>query len=78
MRIEVDNADGRLKPGMFADVEIVTTTVQETCSLIPDTALQTDEDEQIVFVALDGNKFRKARREDSAWSNTAACKFSKA
>ena len=28
-RIEVNNSDGRLKPGMFADVEIVTTVLQD-------------------------------------------------
>ena len=58
VRIEVSNADGRLKPGMFADVEIVT-TVQENVLLISDAAMQTDADNQIVFVALDGNKFEK-------------------
>lgn len=58
VRIAVDNADGRLKPGMFADVEIVT-TVLDNVLLIPDSALQTDGEEQVVFVALDGNKFEK-------------------
>ena len=58
IRIAVDNADGRLKPGMFADVEI-TTTMLENVLLISDSALQTDGDNQIVFVALDGNKFEK-------------------
>lgn len=58
VRITVDNADGRLKPGMFADVEIVT-TVLENVLLIPDSALQTDGENQIVFVALDGNRFEK-------------------
>ena len=58
VRIAVDNADGRLKPGMFADVEI-TTTMLENVLLIPDDALQTDGDNQIVFVALEGNKFEK-------------------
>lgn len=58
VRIAVDNADGRLKPGMFADVEIVT-TILENVLLIPDNALQTDGDNQIVFVALDGNKFER-------------------
>lgn len=58
VRIAVDNADGRLKPGMFADVEI-TTTVLEDVLLIPDSALQTDGEDQVVFVALDGNKFEK-------------------
>ena len=58
VRIAVDNADGRLKPGMFADVEI-TTTILDNVLLIPDSALQTDGEEQIVFVALDGSKFEK-------------------
>lgn len=58
VRIEVTNPDGRLKPGMFADVEITTTVVHDVLA-IPDTALQTDEDKQIVFVAFDGNKFEK-------------------
>jgi cobalt-zinc-cadmium efflux system membrane fusion protein len=58
VRIAVDNADGRLKAGMFADVEIVT-TILENVLLIPDGALQTDGENQIVFVALDGNKFEK-------------------
>jgi cobalt-zinc-cadmium efflux system membrane fusion protein len=43
---------------MFADVEITTTVVHDVLA-IPDTALQTDEDKQIVFVALDGNTFEK-------------------
>lgn len=58
VRIAVDNADGRLKAGMFADVEIITTML-ENVLLIPDTTLQTQGEEQIVFVALDGNKFQK-------------------
>ena len=58
VRIEVNNADGRLKPGMFADVEIVT-TVQENVLLIRDTALQTNGEEVIAFVALGGGKFEK-------------------
>lgn len=58
VRIAVDNADGRLKPGMFADVEIVT-TILDNVLIIPDSALETDGANQIVFVALDGNKFEK-------------------
>jgi len=58
VRIAVDNADGRLKAGMFADVEIIT-TILENVLLMPDTTLQTQGEEQIVFVALDGNKFEK-------------------
>ena len=41
VRIEVNNADGRLKPGMFADVEI-TTTILRDIIVIPDSALQPD------------------------------------
>ena len=58
VRIEASNADGRLSPGMFADVEIVT-TVQQNALLISDTALQTNGEEVVVFVALDGTKFEK-------------------
>jgi multidrug efflux pump subunit AcrA (membrane-fusion protein) len=58
VRIAVDNADGRLKTGMFADVEIVTTILDQAL-LIPDRALETDRDKQIVFVALESNKFEK-------------------
>lgn len=58
VRIETDNADGRLKPGMFADVEI-TTTVISGVLLIPDSALQSEEDNRIVFVALDALRFQK-------------------
>jgi len=58
VRIEVSNADGRLKPGMFADVEIVT-TVQKDVLVIPDTALQTNGEEVIAFVALGEGKFEK-------------------
>lgn len=58
VRVGVDNSDGRLKAGMFADVEIIT-TILDNVLLIPDSALQTEGDNQIVFVALDGNKFEK-------------------
>jgi multidrug efflux pump subunit AcrA (membrane-fusion protein) len=57
-RIEASNSDGRLKPGMFADVEIVTTVLQDVI-VIPDTAPQTEEDNQIVFVALSDTRFQK-------------------
>lgn len=58
VRIDVSNADGRLKPGMFADVEIATTAIKDVL-VISDQALQTLEDEQIVFVALSDTKFEK-------------------
>lgn len=58
VRIEVDNTEGLLKAGMFADVEI-TTTVLDNVLLISDAALQTEDDRQVVFVALDDNRFEK-------------------
>lgn len=58
VRIETNNADGRLKAGMFADVEI-TTTILNDVLVIPATALQSDGDKQVVFVALGGNQFEK-------------------
>jgi len=58
VRIETDNADGKLKAGMFADVEI-TTTIMNDIIVIPDTALQSDGDGQVVFVEVGENKFEK-------------------
>jgi multidrug efflux pump subunit AcrA (membrane-fusion protein) len=58
VRIAARNEDGRLKPGMFADVEIATTAMKDAL-IIPDSALQSDEEGQIVFVALNGAKFEK-------------------
>jgi multidrug efflux pump subunit AcrA (membrane-fusion protein) len=58
VRIGVSNTDGRLKPGMFADVEISTTAIKDAL-VISDTSLQSLEDEQIVFVALSDTKFEK-------------------
>ena len=47
---------------MFADMEITTDVLQDAL-VISDAALQTEEDDQIVFVALDASKISKARRE---------------
>lgn len=58
VRIETSNADGKLKPGMFADVEI-TTAILSDAIVVPEAALQSDEDRQVVFVALDATKFQK-------------------
>ncbi|MFA7343084.1 MAG: efflux RND transporter periplasmic adaptor subunit [Terrimicrobiaceae bacterium] len=58
VRIETANKDGKLKPGMFADVEI-TTTIMKDVIVIPDTTLQSDGDQQAIFIALGDNKFEK-------------------
>jgi multidrug efflux pump subunit AcrA (membrane-fusion protein) len=60
IRVEVDNRDGKLKPGMFADLGIVTQVVQGAL-LIDDAALQTDGEDQVAFVSLDGNRFEKRK-----------------
>jgi len=57
-RIEASNPAGRLKPGMFAEVSI-TTTVLENALVIPDKALETDGANQVVFVSLGQNRFEK-------------------
>ncbi len=58
LRIETRNDDGRLKAGMFADVEI-TTSVAHDVLVIPDAALQRIDEDQVVFVPLDANRFEK-------------------
>jgi len=58
VRIETDNQTARLKPGMFADVDIVTSTVDNVV-VIPDEAVQRLDDQEIVFVATDAHTFTK-------------------
>ncbi|MEO6873789.1 MAG: efflux RND transporter periplasmic adaptor subunit [Opitutaceae bacterium] len=58
IRIEVNNADGRLKPGMFADVEIATHVLEDVL-VISGQAIQTMDDEQVVFVATSESRFEK-------------------
>lgn len=55
-RIDVDNKSGELKPGMFADVEILTNTVGNVL-MVPDEALQTMQDQRVVFIAGGANSF---------------------
>lgn len=57
-RIETNNVEKKLKPGMFADVEI-TTTVIEDALVIPESAVQSEQENQIVFIALGGGRFEK-------------------
>ncbi len=58
VRVEVANPDGRLKPGMFADVEIATTALQDVL-VISDQAIQSMDNEPVVFVATSGQRFEK-------------------
>lgn len=58
VRVAVNNADGRLKPGMFADVEVATTAVRNAL-IVSDEAVQTMDNEKVVFVASGGGRFEK-------------------
>jgi membrane fusion protein, heavy metal efflux system len=57
VRTEVANRDARLKPDMFANVEIIT-DVNRTSISIPQTALLNDGGQSVVFVAA-GSGFEK-------------------
>ena len=57
VRTEVPNPDGRLKPDMFANVEIIT-DVHRTAISIPQSAVLNDGGKAVVFVA-DGNSYKK-------------------
>src|SRR5437763_10659254 len=57
-RIEVDNGEGRLKPGMFADVEI-TTDVLRDALIISYAVFCLKKKKQIVLGAMDTKKIEK-------------------
>ena len=57
VRTEVPNGDGRLKPDMFANVEIVT-AARRTAISLPLAAVLDDGGKSVVFVA-DGNSYSK-------------------
>jgi cobalt-zinc-cadmium efflux system membrane fusion protein len=57
VRTEVPNRDGRLKPDMFANVEIIT-DVNRTAISIPQSALLNDGGQSIVYVAA-GSGFER-------------------
>ena len=59
VRTEVSNRDGRLKPDMFANVEIIT-DVNRTAISIPQTALLNDGGQPVVFVVA-GNGYEKRK-----------------
>jgi membrane fusion protein, heavy metal efflux system len=57
VRTEVPNPDSRLKPDMFANVEIIT-DVHRAAISIPQSAVLNDGGKAVVFVA-DGNSYKK-------------------
>jgi cobalt-zinc-cadmium efflux system membrane fusion protein len=59
VRTEVTNRDGRLKPDMFANVEIIT-DVNRTAVSIPQSALLNDGGQSLVFVAVDSGFEKRA------------------
>ncbi len=56
VRLEFDNTDGQLKPGMFANVELSNTLAQEA-TLAPRTAIIDTGQRQVAFVSLGEGKF---------------------
>ncbi|MDX2239219.1 MAG: efflux RND transporter periplasmic adaptor subunit [Leptolyngbyaceae cyanobacterium bins.302] len=57
VRAELDNADGALKPGMFAELEVLTDRTPEPVVVIPQSALVEANGQQLVFVQ-NGNSFQ--------------------
>jgi membrane fusion protein, heavy metal efflux system len=57
VRTEVPNPDGRLKPEMFANIQIIT-DVNSAAISIPQSAVLDDNGKNIVFVA-DGNTYKQ-------------------
>ncbi|MEW6749387.1 MAG: efflux RND transporter periplasmic adaptor subunit [Candidatus Latescibacterota bacterium] len=55
-RVEIDNAAGTLKPGMFARAALQTEALAEAVT-VPAQAVQREGDRQVVFVALDDTSF---------------------
>lgn len=67
VRTEVANQDGRLKPDMFANVQIVT-DVNRAAISIPQSAVLNDEGKSIVFIA-DGNSYTKRQVQAGIQNN---------
>ena len=67
VRTEVANPDGRLKPDMFANVQIVTDLNRAAIS-IPQAAVLNEDGKSIVFVA-EGNGYKKRQVQAGIQSN---------
>ena len=67
VRTEVANPDGRLKPDMFANVQIVT-ALNRTAISIPQSAVLNDEGKTIVFIAK-GNGYEKRQVQAGIQNN---------
>ncbi|CAD6874640.1 efflux RND transporter periplasmic adaptor subunit [Methylomonas fluvii] len=60
VRCKLDNSDGRLMPGMYATINVESTT-DDKAFVIPLTAVFTEGDADYVFIALDDNRYRQRR-----------------
>lgn len=58
VRIEVENTNGHLKPGMFADVAIGTGSATNIL-VAPEESLQRMDEQDVVFIAGEHNRFTK-------------------
>lgn len=58
VRIEVENKDGKLKPGMFASVDIGVAE-RSNCLCLPEGAIQSQRQTPIVFVEEEKNVFER-------------------
>ncbi|HJP91353.1 MAG TPA: efflux RND transporter periplasmic adaptor subunit [Pyrinomonadaceae bacterium] len=67
VRTEVANPDGRLKPDMFANVQIVT-ALNRTAISIPQSAVLNDDGKTVVFVA-EGNGYKKRQVQAGIQNN---------
>src|ERR1051326_6883831 len=67
VRTEVANPDGRLKPDMFANVQIIT-DVNRAAISIPQSAVLNDEGKSIVFVA-EGDRYDKRQVQPGIQNN---------
>src|ERR1043166_1199640 len=67
VRTEVPNPDGRLKPDMFATVEIITDLNRAAIS-IPQSAVLNDTGQTVVFVA-EGNGYKKRQVQPGIQNN---------
>ncbi|MBD2024808.1 efflux RND transporter periplasmic adaptor subunit, partial [Leptolyngbya sp. FACHB-711] len=57
VKAELDNADGALKPGMFAELEVLTDRTPEPVVVVPESAIVEANGQQLVFVQ-NGNTFQ--------------------
>ncbi len=64
-RIDVDNADGKLRPGMFVEVELIDPHVrkgdvaQSPSLVVPDSAVVRDGEEYLVFAAAGERRYER-------------------